>query len=607
RMSYWLGIDVGTTFTAAAICRLEGGRSGVPEVVALGTRSTAVSSVLYLAPDGQVVVGEAAERRAVTDPDRVVREFKRRIGDEVPMVIGGRPHSAPEITAMVLGWVIERVAAREGGPATGIVVTHPAGWGPYKISTMTAALRAAGLASITFRTEPEAAAASYALAQRIDSGSTIAVYDLGGGTFDAAVVRKTGATTLQVLGVPQGLDALGGADFDDAIMRHVITAVPALAQLDPDDPATLAATAALRRECTNAKEALSSDTEVTIPVLAPGVQSQVRLIRAEFEDMIRPHIEHTIEALRRALRSADLEPHDLDAVLLVGGSSRIPLVAQLVSAELGRPVAIDTDPKAAIALGAALSALPTDISSVLSADVSVDGDLEYQAVDGGAVIETSALAAGSELPASTPAEVPQRPSLTALPLDVEPAALQWRRTRSRRVKHVVLAGTLALFTVAGVASVPFLTSRTGPIPPANAGTSTPRTPTAPGVPAPDAPAPGAGSPAPNAGTSSDNSSNSGGSSGSVRTAPRAAPNKPAGTVARQNPPAVAPSAPQPSWATTYTWTSTWTSPPTTTTAPPPPPPPTTTKPPPPPLTTTAVPTTPAVSTTTLDPRPGQPE
>ncbi|MGH3607421.1 MAG: Hsp70 family protein [Pseudonocardiaceae bacterium] len=592
-MSYWLGIDVGTAFTAAAICRQSGGLSGVPEVVALGTRSTAVSSVLYLAPDGQVVVGEAAERRAVTDPDRVVREFKRRIGDEVPMVIGGRPHSAPEIAAMVLGWVIERVAAREGGPATGIVVTHPAGWGPYKISTMTAALRAAGLTSITFRTEPEAAAASYALAQRIEPGSTIAVYDLGGGTFDAAVVRKTGPATLQVLGVPQGLEALGGADFDDAIMRHVLAAVPALTQLDPDDPATLAATAALRRDCTEAKEALSSDTEVTIPVLAPGVQTQVRLIRAEFEDMIRPQVEQTVEALRRALRSAGVEPDDLDTVLLVGGSSRVPLVAQLVSAELGRPVAIDADPKAAIALGAALAALPTPTTAP---DAPVEEDLGYRTVDCGAVTETSALAAGSELPASTPAEVPQRPSLTALPLDVEPAELQWHRTRSRRLKHVVLAGVLAMFTVAGVASIPFLTSRTGPIPPANAGTSTSSTPAAPGIPAPDAPAPGAASPAPDAGIGSDNSSNSG---GPIRTAPRAAPNRPA-----SGPAPVATSAAPPSWVTTYTWTSTWSSPPPTTTTPPPPP--TTPKESSPPPTTTVVPTTTAVPSTTPHPSHGRP-
>ncbi|MGH3781755.1 MAG: hypothetical protein ACRDRO_14330, partial [Pseudonocardiaceae bacterium] len=274
-----------------------------------------------------------------------------------------------------------------------------------------------------------------------------------------------------------------------------------------------------------------------------------------------------------------------------GGSSRVPLVAQLVSAELGRPVAIDADPNAAIALGAALCALPADIPTPRSADVPVEGDLAHQVVDGGAVTETPALSTGSELPPFTPGDVPQRPSVTALPLDVEPAALQWRRARSRRVKHVALAGALALFTVAGVASVPFLTSRTGPIPPADAGTSKPSTPAAPGAPAPGAPPPGAASPAPDAGTSSDTSS---GLSGPVRTAPRAAPNKPAGPIARQGPPAVPTSAPQPSWVTTYTWTSTWSSPPptTTTTAPPPPPPPTTTtKASPPPTTTTAVPTT----------------
>ena len=357
-MSYWLGIDLGTTFTAAAICREEGGRRALPEVIPLGTRSTAVSSVVYLAPDGQVVVGEAAERGAVTDPERVVREFKRRIGDEVPMVIGGQPHSAPEIAAMVLRWVIDRVVQREGGPAAGIVITHPASWGTYKIQTMARAFHAAGLPEIALRTEPEAAAASYALQGRIELGSTIAVYDLGGGTFDVAVVRKTGASTFSVLGRPQGLDHLGGVDFDDAVLSHVLAAVPAVTQLDPTDPTTLAATAALRRECTEAKEALSADTDVTIPVLAPGIHSQVRLVRAEFEDMIRPQVTRTIEALHQALRSAELTAQDLDVVLLVGGSSRVPLVAQLVSAELGRPVAVDADPKAAIALGAALCRAP---------------------------------------------------------------------------------------------------------------------------------------------------------------------------------------------------------------------------------------------------------
>lgn len=561
-MSYWLGIDAGTTFTAAAICRAEAGRRALPEVFPLGTRSTAVSSVVYLAPDGRVVVGEAAERRAVTHPERVVREFKRRIGDEVPMVIGGAPHSAPEIAAKVLRWVIDRVEQREGGPAAGIVITHPASWGSYKTQTMARALRAAGLPEITFRTEPEAAAASYALQERISSGSTIAVYDLGGGTFDAAVVRKTGPSTFATLGHPQGLDNLGGADFDDAVVNHVLAAVPALAELDPTDPATLAATVALRRECTEAKEALSADTEVTIPVLAPGIQSQVRLVRAEFEDMIRPQVTQTIEALRQALRSAELTAQDLDAVLLVGGSSRVPLVAQLVSAELGRPVAVDADPKAAIALGAALFALPTDAD--LAGDQPIQGDPIPEPAAPGLPAEPTVAAPARE-------QTPRRPSLTAIPLDVEPAQLHWRRARSRRVKRAAFAGVLALITAAGVASVPFLISHSDPDPSADAGTPAPRGPLGPSTSAPV----GTASPAANPQTSpqkslqssGDESSSREGSGSSVRTTPQAAPSRPA----KPAPVIVPTGAPVSPPVTTYNWTTTWSIPPAPPSTPPPPP------------------------------------
>jgi actin-like ATPase involved in cell morphogenesis len=459
-MSYWLGIDVGTTYTAAALCREEAGRRGLPEVVPLGSRSTAVSSVVYLGDNGHVVVGEAAERRVVTNPERVVREFKRRIGDDVPMIIAGVPHSASQITAMVIRWVVDRVAEREGGTAAGIVITHPATWGAYKIQVVADALRAAEVPDVTFRSEPEAAAASYASQERVEVGSTIAVYDFGGGTFDAAVVRKSNTTTFSVLGIPQGIEQLGGVDFDDAIFDHVVSAIPAVRELDSEDPATLTATAALRRQCTEAKEALSVDTEVTIPVLAPGIQTQVRLIRAEFEDMIRPQVAETVEALRQALRSADVSSDDLDAVLLVGGSSRVPLVAQLVSAELGRPVAVDADPKAAIALGAALSALPPAV-------------VEDPAAPLGAVVPAApgtTSAAGptaSDIPAAVSTQAPQRPSLSAIPLDIEPVQSRWQWIR---VNRGAAAALLALILAGGAASVLLLSARDSSISPASAGT-----------------------------------------------------------------------------------------------------------------------------------------
>ncbi|HKR50405.1 MAG TPA: Hsp70 family protein, partial [Pseudonocardiaceae bacterium] len=518
-MSYWLGIDVGTTFTAAAVCRDEGGRRPLPEVIPLGSRAAAVSSVVYLGEDGQVVVGEAAERRAVTDPDRVVREFKRRIGDEVPMLIGGVPHPASEIAAMVVRWVVDRVAEREGEPAQGITVTHPASWGAYKTRIMAEALRAADLSEVVFRTEPEAAAATYSMQERVATGSTIAVYDLGGGTFDAAVVRKTGPGTFSVLGLPEGIERLGGVDFDEAVFDHVVAKVPGLSELDPEAPATRAATARLRRECTEAKEALSADTEVTIPLLLPEVQSQVRLVRAEFEDLIRPQVAETVEALRRALRSADVGPEELDAVLLVGGSSRIPLVAQRVSAELGRPVAVDADPTAAIALGAALSALP--------AATTTDSD-------------------------TVSAHIPHRPTLITAPADLEPAERKQRRARSWRVQQIAAAGLFALVLAGGAAAVPYVNSRSGSLPPADAGTPVDAgTPADAGTSPPAAPIP-----APNTGSDSDRSAHSGVSNGDVRTTPTAAPPARAGVNAGTTERIAVPPT---TWTTT--WTTSWSTPP----------------------------------------------
>jgi molecular chaperone DnaK len=352
RMAYTIGVDVGTSFTAAAVARGGNGEYADPETVVLGTRSSTTASVVFLGDSGQLLVGDAAERRAVTHPDRVIREFKRRLGDTVPLVVGGQSHRPEQIAAGVVRWVVDRVAEREGSSAQAIAVTHPASWGPYKQALLGDALASVGLTDVTFLTEPAAAAAHYASQARTEPGSTVAVYDLGGGTFDAAVVRKTDEESFEVLGMPQGIDQLGGVDFDEAVFAHLRAGVD-MPPLDPSDPDVLAAVARVRRECTEAKEALSSDTEVTIPLLLPQLQTRVRMVRSEFESMVRDSLEDTVDALRRAVESAGIREQEVDSVLLVGGSSRIPLVAQLVSAEFGRPIVIDADPKASIALGAA--------------------------------------------------------------------------------------------------------------------------------------------------------------------------------------------------------------------------------------------------------------
>jgi len=367
-MAYYLGIDLGTTYTAAAA-----ERDGVVESLTLGNRTASVPSVVYLRDDGEILVGEAATRRATTDPGRVAREFKRRVGDPTPIILGGTPYAAEMLMARLLRWAVDRVCEQQGEPPKAIALTHPANWGPYKLDLFTQAVRQVDLDAALMLAEPVAAATFYASQRSLAPGSTVAVYDLGGGTFDAAVVRRT-AQGFEIIGSPEGMERLGGIDFDEAVFAHVREAIgDALDALDPEEPAAQAAVARLRQECIDAKEALSSDTDVSIPVLLPGLQTEVRLTRSEFEAMIRPAISETIVALRRAIRSAGVKDDDISAVLLVGGSSRIPLVAQMVGAELGRPIAIDAHPKDAISFGAAIAvaqrrgaATPESITTVLA-------------------------------------------------------------------------------------------------------------------------------------------------------------------------------------------------------------------------------------------------
>jgi len=349
---YAVGIDIGTTYTAAAVWR-----AGHAEIVPLGSHSAAIPTVVLLRSDGSFLTGESASRRGLSEPNRVAREFKRRLGDTTPILLGGTPYSAAALTARMLRSVVDAVSAREGGPPAAICVTHPANWGPYKIDRLREVVRLADLDQpVEFTTEPQAAASYHAQQQPLEAGAVVAVYDLGGGTFDAAVVRR-GAEGFSLIGRPAGIDRLGGIDFDAAIFEHVAASVGApLEQLDKDDPATVAAVARLREECVQAKEVLSADTDAVIQVLLPTVTAEVRLTRAELEAMVRPGILDSIEALRTEIRSAGYSPQALTSVLLVGGSSRMPIVAQLVGSELGRPVAVDANPKHAVALGAAWQA-----------------------------------------------------------------------------------------------------------------------------------------------------------------------------------------------------------------------------------------------------------
>ena len=267
-VGYTLGVDIGTTYTAIAICR-----DGRAEIAPLGNRGWSAPSVVFLGSDHTVLVGEPAVRRSVADPLRVVREFKRRIGDQVPLLIGGSPVSADTLTAIVLRAVVQEVVALEPGPPDHVVLTHPANWGPYKTECLWQGLRMAAvdeLCPVSLMSEPEAAAAFYASTERLDPGDVIAVYDLGGGTFDAAVLRRT-QHGWELAAPAEGIERLGGIDFDQAVLSFVDAATGGRLQgIDPSDPneqnyeATMAALLRVRGDCVDAKEALSSDTDTTV-------------------------------------------------------------------------------------------------------------------------------------------------------------------------------------------------------------------------------------------------------------------------------------------------------------------------------------------------------
>ncbi|MPY94459.1 MAG: Hsp70 family protein, partial [Acidimicrobiia bacterium] len=363
-MGYCLGIDVGTTSTAAAIVR-----DGAVQVVALGALSDSVPSILFVTRDFQLVVGEAAARQALTDPSAAARHYKRRLGDPVPLLVRGSPYSAEMLIAKMLSWVVDQVVDREGEEPETIVASHPANWGPYKQELFHQALRLADLGRATTITEPSAAAQFYASQRRVPPGATLAVYDLGGGTFDAAVLRKDDES-FEMLGDSTGIEHLGGVDFDEAVLGHAIRALPTPLPPDADeDPAYLRPMYALRRACVEAKELLSSESSAAIPVLLPGVDRTVRLTRAELEDMIRSQIGTTLDVTREAIEQAGVAPSELSAILLVGGSSRIPLVADMLRSRFGLPVTSDIDPIYAVARGAALDAAARAASMATSRPV----------------------------------------------------------------------------------------------------------------------------------------------------------------------------------------------------------------------------------------------
>ncbi len=452
-MPYVLGIDVGTSRTRAAVCRHAAGEWTDPVQVALGARHPAAPTVVYLAPDRSVVVGEDAERQAAPDPGRVARGFTDRIGDDVPLVLGGAPCTGHELAAVLVRWVADRVAEHEGEPADLIVITHPAGWGVHRKSMLHRELVRQELADVTLLAEPIALAEGRPGA-RPAAGDLIATYSLGVGAAQAALVRRTAAGTFEVVGHSQSGANVGGGHFDDAVVACVRERVGrAFDDVDPADPQAWVAMARLRAMCSGAKEMLSTQTEVIVPVRLPDAPADVHVTRTEFERSIRPAVAAGAELLAHTVQAAGADAKDLTAVVLAGGSVRVPLVAELVGAAVPQTPVLAVDPAASAAFGAATAA--RRIVTGLAPDaVAPPVTAEHTDVIQRSAIELYAGERGmddAELEAAFGCEPPGRPPVDLPPIDLPPPGVV------TRVLSGVRPATLTVSTLAVAAVVVVLT------------------------------------------------------------------------------------------------------------------------------------------------------
>ncbi|OKI36247.1 molecular chaperone-like protein [Saccharothrix sp. CB00851] len=416
-MPYVLGVDVGTTRTAAAVCRLGGAGRGEPELVGLGGPGGGVASTLRLTADGAFLVGEPG------DPRWTATGFGRRVGDAVPIVLGpdaGGAERCPaeELTALLIRWVADQVAAREGEPPAHIVLAHPPGWGAHAKGLVHRALRSVGVEA-SLVPEPVAAAENHAFSRSF--AGPLGVFSLGSHGFGASVVGRR----FELVNTVEGVDQAAGADFDDAVFAHVRTSLGrALAELDADDPRTRGLFGRLRRDCEAAKRVLSGAVETSIPVHLPSGPVDVPITRAQFEDLIRPDVEQAVSVFDRVVAGAGTG--GVEMTVLVGGSTRIPLVAASVP---GR-VVLEAAPETSVVKGAALAARRLVIGP----------DAEPEPIETSVMVRDDDPllrfpVGGMEVPDAEFTAPPPRP-----PVDITPLDLPERRTVKRVVRGLVPTG-----------------------------------------------------------------------------------------------------------------------------------------------------------------------
>ncbi len=377
-----LGIDFGTCFSSAAF--MDGGTlTFVKDPLSV---SFSVPSSAFVTPQGQVLIGKAANNQHLRDPQRYRREFKRDLGKTDPLHLGTHPFLPEQLIAHVLGKIKSDADAQMkslGKPLfTGAVLTIPATYQEHKRNLMLKAATKAGFGAeeLTLLEEPVAAALHYARQSNMAEGEILLVYDLGGGTFDTALLQKRG-DRFEYLALPAGIERCGGIDFDRAIYTDLIKHHPELQDVlrgDRQDKAALMARASIGERCIDLKHQLSDVEEAELSVIVPGTGNFIEysLTRTAFQQMIAPTIQETISCSQQMLQQANISPKQINRILLVGGSCRIPYVQHILQQTFKRPINAASDLELVVCQGAALYATQHEICIVSA----TPGEAEYTSI-----------------------------------------------------------------------------------------------------------------------------------------------------------------------------------------------------------------------------------
>jgi len=361
-MDIIVGIDLGTTNSEVAIVR-----DGQPHVFA-DDGDPILPSFVGLADDGRLLVGKAARNQWVVAPERTVKSIKRRMGQDVQVPLGGKEYRPQEISALILKALKDRAEKALGQPVKKAVVTVPAYFNDAQRQATKEAGELAGLEVVRILNEPTAASLCYD--PNHQELRRLLVYDLGGGTFDVSVVQSQDGV-VEVLS-SHGDTQLGGDDFDDLLLHKVCDGFQNEHAIDlRDNPV---ARARLLRAVEEAKKTLSAQPFVRIEeeFLAEkdgtALHLSLEVSREEFEALIAPLLDRTMQCVDRALRDAKLTPRQIDKVVLVGGSTRTPRVGSLLEEKLGQPAHAEVNPDLCVAMGAAIQAAMiagADVGAVL--------------------------------------------------------------------------------------------------------------------------------------------------------------------------------------------------------------------------------------------------